>query len=242
MNFKALLLAPVAVLTLLGCTQASGKDAFGDKVRAYLMAHPEVIEEAMQKSQALKEAKAEEATRGVILKRRADLESDPRDFVANPQGKVTVVEFFDYRCPYCKAALPALMDLIAKNKDIRFVFKEFPILPDGDGKLGVSKRAALAAVAAQSQGKYLDLHNALMSAKPLDDAGIVRALQAANIPEGKALADTPATDKRLEDTRNLATAIGVTGTPSFVVGSKMIPGADMDALSKAIDDERKAKG
>ncbi len=97
-------------------------------------------------------------------------------------------------------------------------------------------------MAAQSQGKYLDLHNALMSAKPLDDAGIVRALQAANIPEGKALADTPATDKRLEDTRNLATAIGVTGTPSFVVGSKMIPGADMDALSKAIDDERKAKG
>jgi protein-disulfide isomerase len=161
--------------------------------------------------------------------------------VANPNGKVTVVEFFDYRCPYCKAALPALMDLIGKDKDVRFVFKEYPIL-DSEGKPGVSKRASLAAMAAQGSGKYLQLHNAMMATRALDDPDIVAALRANGVDPDAALKDTPAAEKRLADDIALAGAIGVTGTPSFIVDGKRIDGLDMAALSAAIADAKKTKG
>jgi protein-disulfide isomerase len=230
---------PLAVLAaaLLGCSPKPDA-AFDQKVQAYLMAHPEVVEAAYEKAQDQKIAKAQAAAEGSITRHLDQLEHDPRDFVANPNGKVTVVEFFDYRCPYCKAALPDLMDLIAKDKDVRFVFKEFPIL-DNEGTPGVSNRAALAAMAAQSQGKYLQLHNALMSARPLEDADIARALKANGMDPATALKDTPEADKRLADDFALATATGVTGTPSFEVGGKLVPGADMGALSAAIAEAKK---
>ena len=131
----SLLLAAASGMTLAGC--ARSEDAgFGAKVRAYLLAHPEVIEEALQKQQDQKQAKAQADAQGAIQKHLAELEHDPRDFVANPQSKVTVVEFFDYRCPYCKAALPKLMDLIRKDKDVRFGFKEYRI-SEAEGAPGV---------------------------------------------------------------------------------------------------------
>ena len=224
----------------IGCSKAPDA-GFEQKVHAYLLAHPEVIEEALQKAQDDKVAKAQAAAENEIKGRLAQLQTDPRDFVANPDGKVTVVEFFDYRCPYCKAALPALMDLIAKDKDIRFVFKEYPIL-DSEGKPGVSKRAALAAMAAQASGKYLQIHNAVMGTKALDDPDIVAALQANGLDPNLALKDTPEADKRLADDFALAMAIGVTGTPTFVVGGKMIAGADMASLSAAIAAAKKTQG
>ncbi len=213
---------------------------FDQKIHAYLLAHPEVVEQALQKAQDLKVAKAQTDARDAIRTRLTQLEHDPRDFVANPQGKVTVVEFFDYRCPYCKAALPDLMNLIAQDKDVRVVFKEFPIL-DNEGKPGVSKRAALAAMAAQASGKYLQVHNILMGTHALDDPDIVHALQANGI-DPASVKDTTEADKRLADDLSLATAIGVTGTPSFVVGGKLIAGADMASLSAAIVEAKKAKG
>jgi protein-disulfide isomerase len=133
------------------------------------------------------------------------------------------------------------MDLIAKDKDVRFVFKEFPIL-DNEGTPGVSKRAALAAMAAQAQGKYLQMHSALMSARPLEDADIIRALKASGMDPDAALKDTPEADKRIADAFTLATTVGVSGTPSFEVGGKLVPGADMAALSAAIAEAKKDKG
>ena len=235
----ALILAALAT-ALVGCSPKSDS-AFDQKVHAYLMAHPEVIEEALTKGQAQKQAKAAADAQGAIQKHLAELTSDPRDFAANPNGKVTVVEFFDYRCPYCKAALPALMDLIAKDKDVRLVFKEYPIL-DSEGRPGVSKRAALAAMAAMSSGKYLQLHNAMMAKRALDDPDILAALAANGLDPADALKDTPAADKHLADTFALAAAVGVTGTPSFIVNGKRIDGADMAALSAAIAEAKKAKG
>ncbi len=234
--FSALALAAA----LIGCSPKSDA-GFGDKVHAYLLAHPEVIEEALDKAQTQKQAQAQADAQGAIQKHLADLQNDPRDFAANPNGKVTVVEFFDYRCPYCKAALPALMDLIAKDKDVRFVFKEYPIL-DSEGKPGVSKRAALAAMASQASGKYLQVHNTLMATRALDDPDIVAALRANGIDPDTALKDTPAADKRLADDFALASALGINGTPSFIVDGKRIDGADMAALSAAIEDAKKAKG
>jgi protein-disulfide isomerase len=234
-----LTLAAALALAVVGCTSKQDSASLDDRIHAYLLRHPEVVEEAYNKAQEQKQARAEADAEKTLLSHKADLENDPRDFVANPKGKITVVEFFDYRCPYCKAALPALMDLIQKNPDIRFVFKEFPILPDADGKVGISKRAAEAAIAAQAAGKYLKVHDALMSAKPLDDVGIDNTLTANGIDKAKALAPSAAIDKRLQDIHDLALSIGVTGTPSFVVGDKTVPGADMEGLEAAIDLARK---
>jgi protein-disulfide isomerase len=132
------------------------------------------------------------------------------------------------------------MSLVNQDKDVRFVFKEFPIL-DNEGTPGVSKRAALAAMASQRSGKYLQMHNALMGQRALDDAAIVQALQANGIDPKVALQDTPQADKRLADDINLATAIGVTGTPTFEINGKLVSGADMAALGAAIAEAKKAK-
>jgi len=234
----AALVAAAFALAIAGCSQAPGKsaagdDAFGQQVRAYLLKHPEVIEEASAKLNEQRRLQALAQSASAITVQKAALESDPHDFVANPKGKVTVVEFFDYRCPYCKASLPELQGLIQSNRDVRFVFKEFPILPDSDGKIGVSLRAARAAMAAAAAGKYIQVHNDLMSQKPLDDDGIARVLKANGIDPAKAVAST-AYDDHLKDVHNLAIAINATGTPAFVVGDNLIEGAQMDALAAAI--------
>src|SRR4051794_33826677 len=124
------LIAALAALAIpaAGCGQSSpgqpspGQAASGDQIRAYILAHPEVIEEAIGKLQEKRQAAADTQLKAQLVANRAKVERDPRDFVAgNPQGKITVVEFFDYRCPYCKAALPEITKLIADNKDVRFV-------------------------------------------------------------------------------------------------------------------------
>jgi protein-disulfide isomerase len=222
--------------------------AYRQQVVDYLVKHPDVIEEAASRYEAQQQATERAAmmatAQRMIPLRRAAIEHDPRDEVANPGGKVTVVEFFDYRCPYCKAALPSLDKLIADNKDVRFVFKQMPILPDADGRIGVSLRAARAAMAAGRQGRFLPVHDALMSQKALDDEGIARALKANGLDPAAAEAPAPAVDQDLQDTRNLAVAIGATGTPTFVVGDTLVPGNSMGELAAAIDKARRglAKG
>ena len=240
----AVILAAALALALTSCSQGPGKtaqsdEAFGRQVRAYLLKHPEVIEEASAKLNEQRRLQALAQSSTAITAQRAALESDPHDFVANPNGKVTVVEFFDYRCPYCKASLPDLESLIQNNKDVRFVFKEFPILPDSDGKIGVSLRAARAAMTAGKVGKYVQVHEALMSQKPLDDDGIARVLKANGIDPATAVAST-AFDQHLKDVHDLAIAINATGTPAFVVGDSLIEGAQMDELAAAIAQARKS--
>ena len=116
--------ALAASLALSGCQKASD-DAFGEKVRAYLLEHPEVIEEAIVKlrqGQILEQAKASAST---VEKHRQALERDGRDLVLNPTGAITVVEFFDYRCGYCKVVAPDVLKLAQDNPDVRIVLKEF---------------------------------------------------------------------------------------------------------------------
>jgi protein-disulfide isomerase len=239
---RRLFLIAAALAALSACAKTPAEPNH-DAVVAYLMQHPEVIEEAAGRyntvealkrhNQALAQAKRE------IPLRRAALERDPRDFVANPDGKITVVEFFDYRCPYCKASLPALKALIAQQKDVRFVFKEFPILPDPDGRIGVSLRASQAAMAAIPTGKYLQVHNALMAQKTLDDASIAQTLKDCGIDPARLMIPKDA-DKRIEDTRNLAIAIGSTGTPTFVVGDTLVDGNRLPDLAAAIAKARRS--
>ena len=221
--------AAACALSLAGCQKASD-EAFGQKVHAYLMAHPEVVRDAANKLAENERIAAAKAATESLGKYRAQLENDPRDYVVNPAGRVTVVEFFDYRCGYCKLAAPEVVKIMAENPDIRFVFKEFPIFGE------VSDSAAKIALTPQGKTKGLDLYTGWMAEKALDEAGIDRHLAQAGLdPKAVRLAsNTPEIQRQLLDTRALATAINIEGTPAFIVGDTMIPGADLPALKAAI--------
>jgi len=228
--------ALAALLTLTAC-QKSEDAAFGQKVRAYLLAHPEVIEEAVHKLQENKLAEAANIAKVGLVKHRAALERDPRDFVANPDGKITVVEFFDYRCGYCKTSAPEVLKIIDENPDVRFVFKEFPIFG------GESQLAAQVALSPDAKPKSIALYRAFMGEKALNEAAIDRHLRAAGVDPAKARAggETAAVQQHIADTRALAKALAIEGTPAFIVGERMIPGADMAALRAAIAEAKTGK-
>ena len=238
-----LALAALAASGLAACSQANGQDeAFGQKVRAYLLEHPEVLEEAIRALDAKRSAEAAaNQTKALAANRRA-LEADPRDPVIG-NGPITVVEFFDYRCGYCKAAAPEVLKLVASQKDVRLVFKEFPILPDANGRIGVSERAARIALAARKSGKYVDVHRDLMAERALDDAALTRVAQKHGLDAAALLraGEAPAVDEHLADTQELAQKLNIAGTPAFVVGNTVVPGADLEALRAAIAQARKKR-
>ncbi len=242
----ALLLSSLAALALpvAAChAQESPADiVFGHRVRAYLLAHPEVLQEALERLQAKTDADKASDARAAIVARKQMLERDPRDpGLGDPQGPVTVVEFFDYRCPFCKAAEPDVEKLLAANPDVRLVLKEFPIL-DAEDQTHISEDAARAALAANAQGKYGPVHRALLAQKHLDEDAIAAVLKANGVDAGpaKALETSPATTTQIADARALARALGIDGTPAFIVGDQMIAGAQMDLLRTAVVQARKA--
>ena len=243
LTLAGLLLAAAVALPSAGCTKEPARDkAFGEKVHAYLLAHPEVIEEAIDKLNSSRQANQRAAAKTAIAEHRRQLERDPRDFVAgNPAGAVTVVEFFDYRCPFCKASQPDVLKLLQTHKDVRLVLKEFPIL-DAEDNTKISEDAARAALAAKAQGKYLPVHEALLAEKHLDEAGIQRVLKehGVDLAQAKTLAQAPATGSLLSDNHTLARAIGIDGTPTFIVGDKLVQGARMDELEAGIAAVREA--
>jgi protein-disulfide isomerase len=230
-------MAFVAVLSLVGCGQANADKAFGEKVHAYLIEHPEVLIEMSNKLQEKQAAEKAKTSLGAMNKYRQALERDPRDFVANPNGSITVVEFFDYRCGYCKIAAPEIVEMIKKNPDVRFVFKDFVIFGHD------SESAARMVLGAKDQGKTLELHKRLMAEKNLDEAAVMRIAGEIGIDmtKARASAQSAATTQHLADTRALAEALAIEGTPAFLVGDQMIPGADMRALNLAIDQARAGK-
>ncbi|MEO8113692.1 MAG: DsbA family protein [Phenylobacterium sp.] len=218
-----------AALSLAACQKVDDA-AFGRRVHTYLMAHPEVIREMALKLAENERLQAAKASTDQIRKNRDQLERDPRDFVANPGGKVTVVEFFDYRCGYCKLAAPEVLQLIQDNPDVRFVFKEFPIFGT------VSDTAAKVVLTASGKAKGLELYQGLMAEKALDDSALDRHLAAAGLDPAalRRESEQPAIARQIADVRQLAQALKIEGTPAFIVGDTLIPGADMAALRAAI--------
>ena len=138
---KAVLAAVLSCSVLLGGCQKAFDMVLGDSVRSYLLSNPEILEEMATRLQEKQLAQQSDDARKAIAANRAALERDPRDVVINPGGKITVVEFYDYRCGYCKTIAPELAELVQENKDIRLVLKEFPIFG------GDSDYAAMAAIA-----------------------------------------------------------------------------------------------
>lgn len=218
-----------STLALAACDRTSD-DAFGEKVRAYLIENPEVIEEAVQALGKKRETEAAQAATSAIETHRAALEQDPRDFVANPNGTITVTEFFDYRCGYCKIAATEMASIIEQNPDVRVVFKEFPIFGEQSDETAAIMLTDLA------KPRTLELHERLMAEKSLDDAALDRHLRAVGIDPAAArkAAQAPAIQQQLVDTHELAASLGINGTPAFVIGNRLISGADMEAVKAAI--------
>jgi len=225
-----------SALALSACDRASD-DAFGERVRAYLLENPEVIEEAVQKLGEKREMEAAQAAVSAIEANRAALEQDPRDFVANPNGAITLTEFFDYRCGYCKIAAPEIQEIIDNNPDVRVVFKEFPIFGEQ------SDETAAIMLTDQAKAKTLELHERLMAEKSLDDAAVDRHLKAVGIDPAAAreAAKAPAIQKQIADTHELAQTLGINGTPAFIIGDRLISGADMESVKAAIVNAKAAQ-
>lgn len=233
------LAAGLSVLSLAACQPPSGDEtAFDARVKDYLMKHPHELRAAldnMEQTEDADEAKAEAAAdlkaKAVLPSLRAALERDPRDFVANPNGVVTVTEFYDYRCPHCISIAPQVVSLIKDHPEVRFVFKEMPIFGD------ISEHAARAALAAKAQGKdYLGLYDAFMETHPLSDAEVdkIAAAKGINLAAMNAPETLAKDNAQLDDVRKLAEKLAIDGTPGFIVGDTIIHGEDYDGLAAAI--------
>lgn len=195
-------------------------------IKDYLLANPEIfldvqtaLEEKMEKQQA-------EKLKALIAQNAKDIYRHPDAAVAgNPNGDITVVEFFDYNCGYCKRGLHDIVKLVDTDSKVRVVFKELPILSKG------SEEASRIALAAKRQGKYWEMHKAMLGAKGhMNEASALRLAEQLGLDMDKLKTDmaSPEVAKEVQESEDLAKKLGVNGTPHFLVGDRAIPGAPED--------------
>ncbi|WP_296818877.1 thioredoxin domain-containing protein [Brevundimonas sp.] len=228
----------VALLALILAATPYASGGLTPQVRKALLNNPEILREASQLLQERELAQIQAAARETIAQNLPQLERDPRDPVIGPDdAPVTVIQFFDYRCPYCKQIAGPYMELVRANPDIRFVFKEWPIL-DRDEPL--SEYAARAALAAEEQGRYAQVHQALMAAETIDNASVDATLAQAGVDlaEARTFISAQETGQHLTDVMRLAQMIGASGTPTFIVDGEMIEVRSPQDLQAAIDRAR----
>ena len=236
-----LLTAAGSLAALAAAESGLSEEQFGSMVRAYLLKHPEVLREvidALDKKEKSDEAKASVE---VISTRAKEIFRSSDDHVAgNPTGKISVVEFFDYNCGYCRHSLPDVLKLIDSDKDVRLVVKEFPILGPG------SVIAAKAAIAARHQNKYWNFHLALMRTPgTVDDAKVFDIAKSVGLDVAKLKIDMnkPEVAKILAQNHAMAQALGIQGTPAFIIDQTLIPGAPgYDGLTSAVAAVKDAGG
>jgi protein-disulfide isomerase len=232
--------APRISAALDGAAAAAELEPFEQRVRDYLLSHPEVIMEALQVLQQRQRLAEAEELRQAIARRSDELLHDPAAPVGgNPSGDVTLVEFFDYNCTYCRRVAPTVAGLIAADSGLRVVYKEFPILGPG------STFAARAALAAREQERYAPFHGAMMDAEgTLDERRVLEIARAVGIDLAQLRQDmgNPAIEQAIARNLELAAALGITGTPSFVVGEQIVPGAvDRGTLAALIAQVRRSQ-
>lgn len=216
------------------------RDAFERRIRDYLLEHPEVIVEAMERYQERRRI-AEQSEAQAVLKARADeVFRDPDSPVGgNANGDATLVEFFDYNCPYCRRVGAIMMEAEAADANLRIVYKEIPILGPN------SVFAARAALAAHRQGKYVAFHKALMAVEGIADKDKVTEVAkklGLDLDRLTRDMDDPAIQKMIGKNLALARALRINGTPSFVAGDQIVRGAvDLKTLQSLVQQGRGKK-
>lgn len=237
------------IMTLLFAAGAAGatgaiaadapdKQALDQAIRSYLLEHPEVIIQSLEKFEQQQRAARDQASTDALASRKDDLYNHPMTPVTgNPKGDVTIVEFFDYQCGYCKRTMQTVLEVQKEDPRVRVAWKELPILGPA------SVFAARAAMAAKRQDKYLDFHVAVMGNRgPLTPDTVFQLAKKAGISVDRLKRDMedPAIEKYLHDTLQLAQQLGINGTPGFVIGGKLVPGAlDKDQMKDLIAEARK---
>jgi protein-disulfide isomerase len=211
---------------------------FDKRIEAYLLNHPEVIIEAVNRYQSRQAAQQESEAQTILKSRAEEVFRDQNSPVAgNPTGSATLVEFFDYNCPYCRRMAPIMEKLIKSDPQLRVVYKEFPILGPN------SVFAAKAALAAHEQGKYVAFHDELFRLHGVaEPASVMQVAAKVGLDTDRLKADMkkPEIQTAIEKNLALAEALRINGTPGFVIGSHILRGAtDLKALEELVQELRK---
>lgn len=219
---------------------AAQKKEIEKVVQDYIVKNPQILIRAMQEYQIRQQNAEREQARNNLVTHAADLNSNPASpVIGNPNGDVTVVEFFDYRCGYCKKVFPIIQALLKEDSNIRYVLKEFPIL----GPVSVIASQAALAVWDSEPDKYMAFHTALMTVRgSLSEQRIFSIADDLDIDIAalrKGMNKAVVTDE-LNKNMELAKNLGINGTPAFVVGQELAPGAiSMNELKSLISTARK---
>lgn len=252
MRFRFALVACLAVIAGLVARPllsdaAEGGDAFSPKQQAaietivhdYLLANPDILKEMTQVLQAREMQVMLDQASKAIAESGAELADKDLPFIGAKDGDVVVVQFFDYQCHYCKLALKTVEDLVKEDSKLKVILVDFPILSDA------SNLAAKAALAANMQGKYGALYNAMMGYQGRLDQGTIEKLAASvgvDVNRMKADMEKEEVKARLGKNADLAQKIGVRGTPGFIVGNQLVPGVlPKEQFRKMVADIRAGK-
>lgn len=217
------------------------RNELGAIIRDYLMQNPEVLRDAFQELQR-REQMAEADRAQSLIKEHADnlFRSDDDLVAGNPNGSITLVEYFDYNCGYCKRAMPDVLKLVDEDKDLKIVMKEFPILGPG------SMFAARAALASKKQGKYWEFHLALLQQRgSANEKSVLRLAEklGLDIDKLKEDMDSNEIERIIQTNAAVAQSLGINGTPAFIIDDKLIPGAvGYEALAGTVGEIRSNGG
>ena len=235
---KRFLLMVILALTPVAATaQELTDERIKELALQAILENPQIIMEAVAILDEERLAAEAEAAADVLAEQRDLLERDPNaPFIGATEPTATVVEFFDYNCPYCKRAAGDVKTLLETDDEVRVVYREWPILGEG------SVFAARAALAAREQDKYEEMHWALMEMRGrAEEASVLEAARGVGLDIDQLLVDmqSPEIDDHIRVSRGLASALGFSGTPSFVIGDALVPGAiPLAELENLVGDAR----
>ncbi len=217
------------------------REEMGSIIREYLLKNPELLVEVSEELQKRQQIADDAQRNDTLATNAAEIFHAKNDLVAgNPKGAITMVEFFDYNCAWCKKGLPEVLRLLDSEKDVRLVMKEFPIFGED------SDYAARAALASEAQGKYWPFHLAMLGHEgKLTKANVdeIAGKQGLDVAKMKSDMKSAAIRSQIARTQELAKSLAISGTPAFVVDQKLIPGyMPHDGLQAAIKEVRDGGG
>ena len=240
------LLKSLGIMMMLGLSPSAiqadtlSEDRVKELVYEAIRENPGIVLEAVEILRG-REAEAQAAAQSDVLSNnRQILENDPNaPVLGNPDGDVTVVEFFDYNCPYCRRAKPAIQELLDFDPNVRLVYREWPILGDG------SVFAAKAALASRNQGKYEEFHWAMMGMTGrAEEASVLRIAKEIGLDIEQLQADMESAEieEHIQTSMQLTQSLGFSGTPSFVIGNNLVPGLVESAeLIRLVEETRETE-